>query len=118
MAEKVVKDVSSTELLFAKPVPYRDSGEVRKIVVLVSEKDGQGNSFISHVCVEDKMKDVIPLSFQDASLSTLVDNGISPKSLAIIDTQKLGCDVGVDQLADYITAHASEFVISPKTDEK
>lgn len=118
MAEKVVKDVSSTDLLFAKPAPYRDAGEVKKTIVLVSDKDDHGNSVISHVCVEDKMKDIINLSYQETTLSTLVDKGISPKSLAIIDTQKLGCDVGVDQLANYIMDHASEFVVTLKTDEK
>lgn len=112
-----VTDVSSTELLFAKPAPYRDSGQVIKTIILVSDKDPDGNLVISHVCVEDKMKDVVPLTYQETTLSNLVDKGISPKALAIIDTQKLGCDVGVDQLANYIMDHASEFVVTPKTDD-
>ena len=112
-----VSEASSVSLLFASPLSYA-TRQPRKTVLVIPAKDDKGASIALTECVEDKMKDILQLDFHEQLLSTLIDKGIDPKTLNMIDVSKLGCDAGVEQLANHIISHVDDYVVKPKTEEK
>ena len=77
-----------------------------------------GEHVIETKCVETEMNKIVALDFTKTTLSALVSKGIDPHSLDIIDSSKLGCDVGIDQLASYLVEHSSDYVKLPEKIEE
>lgn len=101
--------------LFGIPVPYPAKAP-RKTILVVPLRSESGESVITSVCVEDTLKDRIPLAYYEVTLSNLVDKGIDPHALDMIDTQKLGVDAGVDALAGHIINNVDKYVESSKSE--
>lgn len=97
--------------LFGTPVPY-DSKPARKTVIVSVSRDSEGHSLTEHHVIEDKMRNQIAQDYREALLSTLVDKGINPHSLDMIEVSKLGIDRSVDDLASYIIDHSSDYIAS------
>lgn len=99
--------------LFGTCVPY-ERKSARKTVVVSVSRDSDGNSITDHFVIEDQMKKQIALDYREALLSTLVDKGIDPHGLDMIEVSKLGIDRSVDDLANYIMDHSDQFINSKK----
>lgn len=108
------KFVVNSVPLFGTPVPY-DSKPARKTVIVSVSRDAEGNSFSEHLVIEDKMKNQIELDYREALLSTLVQKGIDPHGLDMVEVSKLGIDRSVDDLANYIMSNSDKFVL-PKVE--
>lgn len=99
--------------LFGDPVPY--PSRVGRTTVLISvDTDSDGNSVVCHRCVEDEMKKLIPLNFDETKLSNLVEKGVDSHSLNIIDGNKMGVDAGVEALANHLINNSELYVNVPK----
>lgn len=103
--------------LFGTPVPYERKPFVKTYHLGVVSSDS-GVSVIEIKCVETEMNKIVALDYVQTTLSTLVAKGIDPHSLDIIDSSKLGCDAGIDQLAQYLVDHTSDYVVLPKKIEE
>lgn len=99
--------------LFGTPVPLERKPFVKTYHLGVVTSDS-GESVIETKCVETEMNKIVALDYVQTTLSTLVAKGIDPHSLDIIDSSKIGCDAGIDQLAQYLVDHTSDYVVLPK----
>lgn len=106
----------SSTSLFATPVPY-PSAEPRNTIMVVLESDGKGKSAVVNKCVEDEMSKQIALNYNETCLQNLVDKGVDPHGLDMVDTQRLGVDAGIDDLAQILISNSQRFVNLPKTPE-
>ena len=101
--------------LFGTCVPY-EAKEARKTVIVSVSRDADGHSFTEHNVIEDTMKNQIALDYREALLSTLVEKGIDPHGLDMIEVSKLGIDRSVDDLANYIIDNSDLFVLPKKSE--
>ena len=99
----------SVSSLFRKPVSYQ-AKPVHKTLLIIPFKGNDGVTMPKVVCVEDKMKDITALDFNEVKLQNLVDKGVSPKSLDMIDTNRLGIDASFDTLATSIVRNSSDYI--------
>lgn len=108
--------VSTAVPLFGTSVPY-ETKEARKTVIVSVSRDADGHSVTEHQVIEDTMKNQIALDYREALLSTLVEKGIDPHGLDMIEVSKLGIDRSVDDLANYIMDNSDKFVLPKKSEE-
>lgn len=99
-------EVSSAELFDVSPALARH--DARKCTLVTVIKDEQGSSII-HSSIEDCMSKIINLRYDDVTLSNLIDKGVTPKGLDIVDSFKLGSDSDIDRLANYILDNSSDY---------
>lgn len=85
--------------------------------MVLLETDGKGKSAVVHKCVEDEMSKQIALSYNETCLQNLVDKGVDPHGLDMVDTQRLGVDDGIDNLAQILIANTQRLVNLPKIAE-
>lgn len=107
--------VSPAVPLFGTCVPY-ERKPARKTTIVSVSRDAEGHSITEHLVIEEQMQKQIALDYHEALLSTLVDKGIDPHGLDMIEVSKLGIDRSVDDLANYIMDNSDKFVLPKKSE--
>lgn len=103
--------------LFGTPVSYERKPFVKTYHLGVVSSDS-GENVIETKCVETEMNKIVALDFVQTKLNTLVAKGVDPHALDIIDSSKLGCDAGIDELARYLVDHTADYVVLPQKIEE
>lgn len=109
--------ITSSSSLFTTPVPLETKPPRECIVVTVSKSE-DGESLVERKSIEKEMRKIIQLNFEEASLSSLVEHGIDPHSLDMVEVSKLGIDRDFDQLASIIEANPDRFFIRESKSEE
>lgn len=92
----------------------RPPKDVVPTVVLTKITDDKGNTAIVAKDLMTVVQPLVGLSYTDMSISTLIENGVSPKHIAISSDLRLGFDSEIEKFNNYVKDNFEKIFETPK----